>query len=210
MLGAPSSRRVAFAAVWFLVLGAGEGVVRADGTDACLAAYEKSQQLKQDGKLAASREQLVQCVQPTSPEPGQKDCSQWLAELDASTPTVIVNARDGEGKDVAKVRVLVDGVVLMNPSTASRTRSIPGFICSATSAKERKRSKRASSSRSTKRTASSPPSSLRAPKPARARCKKWKCRPGHRSSALLFSVSESRAPQRSGFLPRWASTTSIR
>jgi hypothetical protein len=115
MLGAPSSRRVAFAAAWFLVLGASEGVVRADGTDACLAAYEKSQQLKQDGKLAASREQLVQCVQPTCPSLVKKDCSQWLAELDASTPTVIVNARDAQGKDVAKVRVLVDGVVLMDP-----------------------------------------------------------------------------------------------
>jgi len=115
MPGAPSFRRTAFLAVWFLALGAGEGVARADGTDACLAAYEKSQQLKQDGKLAASREQLVQCVQPTCPSLVKKDCSQWLAELDASTPTVIVNARDAAGKDVAKVRVLVDGAVLMDP-----------------------------------------------------------------------------------------------
>jgi hypothetical protein len=97
-----------------LALGAAEHGAHADGTDACLAAYEKSQQLRQDGKLAASREQLVQCVQPTCPNLVKKDCSQWLAELDASTPTVIVNARDGEGKDVLNVRVLVDGAVLLD------------------------------------------------------------------------------------------------
>lgn len=110
-----STRAVALAAsLVALALGASERVALADGTEACLAAYEKSQQLRQDGKLAASREQLVQCVAPTCPNLVKKDCSQWLAELDASTPTVIVNARDAEGKDVAKVRVLVDGVVLMD------------------------------------------------------------------------------------------------
>jgi hypothetical protein len=113
MLGAPSSRYAALVATSLLVLAAGAGVAHADGTDACLAAYEKSQQLKQDGKLAASREQLVQCVQPSCPNLVKKDCSQWLAELDASTPTVIINARDAEGKDLAKVRVLIDGAVLM-------------------------------------------------------------------------------------------------
>jgi hypothetical protein len=114
MLGAPSSRYAALVATSLLVLAASESVAHADGTDACLAAYEKAQQLKQDGKLAASREQLVQCVQPSCPNLVKKDCSQWLAELDASTPTVIINARDAGGKDLAKVRVLVDGAVLMD------------------------------------------------------------------------------------------------
>jgi hypothetical protein len=108
-----TSQRAVVLAASLLALGAVERAARAQGTEACLAAYEKSQQLRQDGKLAASREQLVQCVDPACPNLVKKDCSQWLAELDASTPTVIVNARDAEGKDVAKVRVLVDGVVLM-------------------------------------------------------------------------------------------------
>jgi hypothetical protein len=114
MLG-PRSVRCALALVSsLLALDVAEHVARADGTDACLAAYEKSQQLKQEGKLSASREQLVQCVQPTCPSLVKKDCSQWLAELDASTPTIIVNARDAEGKDVLNVKVLVDGVVLVD------------------------------------------------------------------------------------------------
>jgi hypothetical protein len=113
MIGSRWSRRTVVLATFLSALCGSDRVARADGTDACLAAYEKSQQLKQDGKLAASREQLVQCVQPTCPNLVKKDCSQWLAELDASMPTVIVNARDAEGKDVAKVRVLVDGAVLL-------------------------------------------------------------------------------------------------
>jgi hypothetical protein len=35
-----------------------------------------------------------------------------MAELDVATPTVIVNARDADGKDFVAVKVLVDGVVL--------------------------------------------------------------------------------------------------
>jgi hypothetical protein len=113
MTGVPLSR-CGLALAVLVAISAAEQSARGDGTDACLAAYEKSQQLKQDGKLAASREQLVQCVQPTCPTVVKKDCSQWLAELDASTPTVIVNARDAGGKDVLNVRVLVDGVVLLD------------------------------------------------------------------------------------------------
>jgi hypothetical protein len=108
------SAKLAAASVAAWMVCASGNVARADNTDACLAAYEKSQQLKQQGKLGASREQLVQCVQPTCPALVKKDCSQWLADLDASTPTVIVNARDAEGKDVLNVRVLVDGAVLMD------------------------------------------------------------------------------------------------
>jgi hypothetical protein len=114
MVGFHGSRRGIVLATSLAALGVSAGAARADSTDACLAAYEKSQQLKQDGKLAASREQLVQCVQPSCPNLVKKDCSQWLAELDASTPTVIVNARDAEGKDLLSVRVLVDGVVLVD------------------------------------------------------------------------------------------------
>jgi hypothetical protein len=95
-----------------LLLSLPEHTARADETEACLAAYDGSQRLRKEGKLAASREQLVLCVRPACPRLVQRDCSQWLSSLDAITPTVIVNARDADGKDVLSVRVLVDGVVL--------------------------------------------------------------------------------------------------
>jgi hypothetical protein len=86
---------------------------RADDTEACLASYEKSQRLRKDGKFGASRDELVQCVRPTCPGIVKRDCSQWMAELDVATPTVIVNARDADGKDFVAVKVLVDGVLLV-------------------------------------------------------------------------------------------------
>src|SRR5260370_13256056 len=86
---------------------------RADDTDACLAAYERSQELRKAGKFRASREELVGCVRATCPSLVKKDCSRWMSELEPATPTVIVNARDPHGKDILAVRVLVDGTVLV-------------------------------------------------------------------------------------------------
>jgi hypothetical protein len=37
------------------------------------------------------------------------DCDQWLVEVDASLPTVVISARDRDGRDIGDVRVLVDG-----------------------------------------------------------------------------------------------------
>jgi hypothetical protein len=86
---------------------------RADDTDACLAAYERSQELRKAGKFRAAREELVACVRATCPSLVKKDCSRWISELEPATPTVIVNARDHQGKDILAVRVLVDGTVLV-------------------------------------------------------------------------------------------------
>jgi hypothetical protein len=84
--------------------------VRAEGDSACLSAYDKAQRLRQDRKLLESRAELVVCVAPECPGIVKRDCSQWLAELDALTPTVVVRARNADGRDVVAIRVLVDGV----------------------------------------------------------------------------------------------------
>ena len=91
----------------------GSSAARATSTEACLAAYERSQELRLDGKFEASREQLSQCVDEGCPGLVRKDCSQWLGELDAAMPTIIFNARDAEGKDLVSARVRVDGNVML-------------------------------------------------------------------------------------------------
>jgi hypothetical protein len=88
------------------------GVARADETAACLDAYEQSQQLRKSGRYAASRDQLVRCVRPVCPNLVKRDCARWMSELDAAMPTVVVSARDAQGKDLLAVRVVVDGKVL--------------------------------------------------------------------------------------------------
>jgi hypothetical protein len=111
MADKPSSIRVAGASLALVALLAADG--RADDTDACLAAYERSQELRKEGKFRASREKLVECLRASCPSLVKKDCSRWVAELEPATPTVIVNARDAQGKDLIAVRVLVDGALLV-------------------------------------------------------------------------------------------------
>jgi hypothetical protein len=53
--------------------------------------------------------ELAACVAPACPGIVQRDCSQWLAELDALMPTVVVRSRTADGRDVVAVRVVVDG-----------------------------------------------------------------------------------------------------
>src|SRR5439155_14957973 len=106
-------RVLVFAAALSLVATAGR-VARSDETDACLAAYENAQRLRKEGRLRASREQLGLCVQATCPNLVKRDCSRWTAELETMLPTVIVNARDPEGKDVLAVRVWVDGSIFLD------------------------------------------------------------------------------------------------
>src|SRR3954469_9364872 len=106
-MGRASSHRVWWVTRMFIGVALAGGVALADDTDACVAAYEKSQHLRKEGRFGASREQLVDCVRATCPSLVKKDCSRWTAELETAMPTVIVAARDAQGKDMLAVRVLV-------------------------------------------------------------------------------------------------------
>jgi len=81
----------------------------ADDKQACIAASEKAQQLRADGKLSASREQLLSCARDVCPGVVRKDCARWLGEVDEALPSIVLAARDGEGHDVFAVKVTVDG-----------------------------------------------------------------------------------------------------
>lgn len=79
------------------------------GADVCSPAYEGAQELRLDGKLVEARQQLLVCAQPSCPAFMQSDCARWDAELEALVPTVILTARDGDGRYLTQVRVSVDG-----------------------------------------------------------------------------------------------------
>src|SRR5579859_5937510 len=77
---------------------------------ACIAASEKAQQLRADGKLLASREQLLVCARDVCPGVIRKDCAKWLGELEDALPSIVLGAKDGKGRDLEDVRVDIDGV----------------------------------------------------------------------------------------------------
>lgn len=76
-------------------------------------AYENVQTLRKAGKLRKAREQGLVCAQPACPSFVQTDCAQWITEIEASMPTVVVEGRDQKGEVVQQMRVFVDGELLV-------------------------------------------------------------------------------------------------
>jgi hypothetical protein len=78
----------------------------------CLQAYSDAQRLRKDGKLIASRAELVRCAQDDCPQVTKADCVPWLREVESATPTLVVLAKDRQGRDTADVKVSIDGAVV--------------------------------------------------------------------------------------------------
>jgi hypothetical protein len=85
---------------------------RADEKEACVAASDQGQTLRDEGKLRAARTQMALCARDVCPSIVRRDCEKWLSDIDAMQPTVVLGARDPKGNDVTGTRVLLDGVVL--------------------------------------------------------------------------------------------------
>jgi hypothetical protein len=71
----------------------------------CLDAHVKGQDLRRDGHLSAAREALRACAASTCPAIVRDDCTKRLDEAERAQPTVIFEARDGAGNDLADVKV---------------------------------------------------------------------------------------------------------
>jgi hypothetical protein len=88
---------------------AAPAAARADEKQACIAASEDAQQLRIDGKLLAARARLLECARPECPAVVRQDCTQWMTDVVAAMPTVVLGARDAQGHDVIDVRASMDG-----------------------------------------------------------------------------------------------------
>ncbi len=82
---------------------------RSDEIDTCISSAESAQKLRNQVKLVDARSSLRLCARDACPDVVRKDCRQWLAEVNAAVPTIVVRAADSRGRDLANVRVRVDG-----------------------------------------------------------------------------------------------------
>src|SRR5208282_2084663 len=103
---ASRSLRLGFA----LFLVAGAKTALAEAPRVCIDAVERGQSLRDKVKLTQAKAAFLACASSACPEIIQRDCAQWLAELETRIPTVIVTASDPAGRDVVFARLLVDGV----------------------------------------------------------------------------------------------------
>jgi hypothetical protein len=79
---------------------------------ACLRSYETSQVHRQRQELRAARQDLLVCASDACPGVARADCVEWLAEVNAATPTVVFEARGADGP-VFDVSVKIDGAQLV-------------------------------------------------------------------------------------------------
>jgi hypothetical protein len=98
----------------------------ADEPTPCNAEYESAQLLRRERQLIEAREKLVLCAQESCPEVARANCQRWLSEVDAATPTVVLEATDG-GDPVTAVRVWLDDKQLSARLTGAAVPVNPGL-----------------------------------------------------------------------------------
>jgi hypothetical protein len=77
--------------------------------DQCIDSNGQAQTLRRAGRFSAAREQLRICSDAACPRMVRDDCARRLDDLDRVQPTIVFEAKDGSGKDLAAVKVTVDG-----------------------------------------------------------------------------------------------------
>src|SRR5262245_35847526 len=78
----------------------------------CANAYERGQELRQGAKLRRAREVLLGCSRAACGEFVQRECSKWITQIDAETPSMVLLAKDEAGVAVLDVEVTMDGELL--------------------------------------------------------------------------------------------------
>jgi hypothetical protein len=112
-------------ALW--VLASSSNALGAPPTkEACVAANESAQDLRQAGKLREAREKLLLCVSDACPGPVREDCAQRLNDVNAAMPTLVFEVKDSSGNDVGAARVTMDGKPLVEKVTGSAVPIDPG------------------------------------------------------------------------------------
>lgn len=82
------------------------------GKKECAAAYVQAQELKQSGAFKKAREQLLVCAKDECMAAVKKDCVAWLDEVNASLPSIVIEAKGPDGKETFDVKVTIDGEVV--------------------------------------------------------------------------------------------------
>lgn len=121
-------RRLALLAALPLAIFAStaEALAEPVSAEVCLSTNDKAQSLRAEKKLREAREQLKVCSQTGCPSAVQRDCAQWLREVEAALPTLSFAAKDASGNDLTDVRVAVDGRVVVEELDGSSVPIDPG------------------------------------------------------------------------------------
>jgi hypothetical protein len=85
---------------------------RADDKEACVEAYHGAQKLRAANRLLGAREQLIRCAQAPCAKFMTRDCTAWLAEVEARIPSIVPFVKDSSGAEISDATVSMDGTVI--------------------------------------------------------------------------------------------------
>lgn len=115
---------VAFAGT--LSLGVTAHAQTAPDVKVCISAHADGQVLRTQKQLVVARERFLACSARQCPELVRQDCTQFLAEVTASTPTLVLAAIENGERDLAQVSVDLDGKPLASGLDGSAIPVDPG------------------------------------------------------------------------------------
>jgi len=92
----------------------------------CIKTYEDSVPLRKHHQLKAARAKVLLCSSEACPADIRTECLNRLAEIDASMPTVVFEAKDAAGAMVFAVKVKMDGDLLTERLEGSALPIDPG------------------------------------------------------------------------------------
>jgi hypothetical protein len=95
----------------FAAVTSAPSLAGAQDTDACISASEKALALKKADKLIDARTSLSICAASACPDAVRTSCQQRLAAVNQSIPSIVFFAKDGSGRDLAAVKLTIDGAV---------------------------------------------------------------------------------------------------
>jgi hypothetical protein len=92
----------------------------------CLTASENAIKLRGQRHLHAARKQFLVCAAVTCPVDVRIDCAQKVEDINRVAPSIVFEAKDGAGNDLASVRVSMDGNLLVDRLDGSALPVDPG------------------------------------------------------------------------------------
>jgi hypothetical protein len=97
-------------------VGAWGAIAGADDRTSCSNAYVAAQTRRGEHRLLAARDQLRACARQECANVMQgqmiKDCAEWLGQVEASIPSVVLAASNASGADLTDATVRLDGVIV--------------------------------------------------------------------------------------------------
>lgn len=109
-----------------LLLGATTAHAQPNPKLECAAAFEKTQELRQNGKLTEALESANLCARDICPQVTIGDCTKWASELSALAPSITIIAKDATGTVLSSAVVRVDGSLVPAALGETKVRLNPG------------------------------------------------------------------------------------